>query len=140
MSNLTTLEKAVLETFLDGEDQILSTLRSQLGKLNVEKREFTGAGFYTKFRLSPETRRAPGNRSLNLSDVLANIAGMKMGAGFVLLVRDGAIHTLEGYSYGDESWPEEITTFEVGYLAGNKMSKDRDMDALRKELSMHSGG
>jgi len=134
MSDLTALERAVMQAFLDGNEPLLSTLREQFERIDVAKREFTGAGFYTTFAVASGARRLPDTPSRNLDDVVANIGGLKMGAGFILSVRDGLLHKLEGYSYGDEAWPAEITTFEVGYLVGNQMATQRDMEALRKDL------
>jgi hypothetical protein len=134
MSDLTPFEKTVMRAFLDGAEPVLSILREQFERIDVVKREFTGAGFYTTFTVAAGVLRLPGNRSFNLADVLADISGLKMGASFVLFVRNGLLDMLEGCSYGEESWPPEITTFEVGYLVGNKMTNQRDIEALRKDL------
>ena len=134
MSNLNALEQAVMGKFLEGNVEGLSILREQFESIDVVKREFTGVGFHTTFTLPQETHSLPGNRSLNLDDVVANIGGLKNGAGFLLFIRDGRLCQLEGYSYGGESWPLEVTSFEVGYLVGNKMAKQRDIEALHKDL------
>lgn len=137
MSNLNPLEQAVMHAFLDGDELVLSILREQFDRANVVKRDFTGVGFYTAFGFASESRRLPGSRSFNLSDVVANVAGTSMGATFLLLVRDGILHSLEGCTYGDETWPEEITTFEIGYRVGNRMETQRDWEALRSHLQQY---
>src|SRR5262245_18054846 len=118
MNNINPLERAVMQAFLAGDDPVLSILRAQFERAKATNKEFTGVGFYTTFTAAPETSRIPGNRSFNLGDVVADIAGTN-GATFLLLVRDGLLHMLEGCTYGSEQWPTEITTFEVGYRVGN---------------------
>lgn len=129
MSDLTHLERAVLQRLLDGEDEFLSILREQLQITTVTKREMTGVGFYTTFSVPDGFRRLPGKLSFKLGDVIAKMSGLNLGAGFLLYVQDGALHMLEGYTY-DESWPEQISTFELSYTSGHQ----RNVDNLYKIL------
>lgn len=117
MNELTLFERAVVEKLLDGEGEILSTLREQVSVIAVTKRQMTGVGFYTTFSVPDGARRLPGNPSFKFGDVTAKILGLNYGAGFLLYVQDGALHMLEGYSY-DESWPEGEGTFELSYVTG----------------------
>src|ERR1051326_1314694 len=79
----------------------------------------------------PSAPRIPGGKSFNLSDVLADIEGLRHGAGFVLFVVDGALNQLKASAY-EEPWPEPA--FKLGYHVGNRMEQERDRAALRKEL------
>jgi hypothetical protein len=110
---LTPLERAVMEKFLERNDPCVPALRAQLRAAVVRKREFTGAGFFTYFSGTAQTRERCGDVSFNWTDVLAKIPQLKNPAGFALFVERGELHFLEGYTCGDETWPDHITTFEV---------------------------
>lgn len=76
--------------------------------------------------MSSEEPSAPvSKRELRIKDVDAEIEGLKHGAGFILLVSEGYLDQLEGYSY-DEPWPKQIGQFEVRYQTGG----ERDLAAL----------
>jgi hypothetical protein len=119
-----------MQKLLDGDNAIFSILREQLEAIIVTKREMTGVGFYTTFAVSQGARRVPGNRSFKFGDVTAELPGLKFGAGFLLYVKDGALHMLEGYSY-DEKWPQETSDFALSYTKGLR----RDPEVLQKILS-----
>jgi len=113
---LTTLEREVLYKLLAGNQPIIRDLRLQLTTIEVDRREFTGVGFFSYFRVDDSliTHQLLG-KSFHFGDVVADIEGLKHGAGFVLFVKDGAIDNLEGYSY-DEKWPDDIRKFKLRYL------------------------
>jgi hypothetical protein len=48
-------------------------------------------------------------------DVGAKIPELHSGAGFLLFLKSGYLYQLEGYSY-EESWPENINSFELFYF------------------------
>ena len=123
MSELTDLEYAVLEKLLAGDDQRLAQLRRQLENAIVSKRKMTGVGFFTTLSVLDATARLD-ERSFELVDVTADITGLTHGAGFVLFIRNGLLDTLEGYTYGEDRWPEKISSFRVRYDA------PRDLEAL----------
>jgi hypothetical protein len=79
------------------------------------ERKLTGVGFSTTFSTddaaSPATIPAGGSR---FGGVDATISGMAYGAGFLLWLKDGRLHELEGYSY-DEPWPEQVVAFSLTY-------------------------
>ena len=127
VNDLTPLEREVVQKFLEGNDDILSTLREQLRSVVVTKREMTGVGFYTAFAVSHGVRRGTSNRSFVIGDVCAKLPGLDYGAGFLLYVQDGVLHMLEGHTY-DERWPTEINRFELDYTTG----RPREMEAVRK--------
>jgi len=114
MNELTTLEGAVIRKLLDGDDETLAILRTQAEALKVLDREFTGVGFYTKISAPPELERT-NKRSLVFGDVEAEIPELENGAGFLLYVENGLLHMLEGYTYGSERWPEQVTSFKLRY-------------------------
>jgi hypothetical protein len=114
MASFTALERAVVEMLLAGDLPALYALRAQFTASRVAKREFTGVGFFTDFDVPASAPQVSANRSLEIGDVEASISGLQHGAGFVLFVRGGVLHTLEGYTY-DEQWPAEISSFSLQY-------------------------
>ena len=110
------LEAAVLGSLLDGDDPTRIALRRQLRGVSVAARELTGAGFFTKLALDDDARAAraslpPGRTVLGQVDVA--IRGLVHGAGAeCLVVEDGLLDMLEGFSYG-EPWPALVETFEI---------------------------
>ena len=115
MESLEPLEEAVLTKLLVGELPVLVELRAQLPFLSVAKRTLTGVGFFTEFTVSPGAIPVPLPKGAGpLGDVEADIERLEHGAGFLLFVKKGFLHTLEGYSM-DEPWPERIEGFSLRY-------------------------
>jgi hypothetical protein len=130
MKAFTPLEDAVLRKLLEGGRQWLSVLRAQFNVAQVSSREHTGTGFYTDFSVPHEAPALPNEPSFRFGDVSAEINDLLYGAGFLVVVKDGYLDYLEGYSY-EEPWPENIHAFHVYY----SNSKDRDEDELEKNIS-----
>ncbi len=122
-----------MEKLLDGDNPILRGLREQFERIENVERKFTGAGFYTKVRVAPDVRPL-SKKSLTFGDVAAAIPELKNGAGFLLFVRDGVLNQLEGYTYG-ESWPAEVSRFELGYIVKGQVKRERDTEALKEALA-----
>jgi hypothetical protein len=120
------LETDLLDLLLAGDDPVLRVLRAQLAVAIRKPRQLTGVGFFTHFDFPPDALRLPGNPKFSFGDVVGDITGLQLGAGFVLHVRDGLISFLEGYTY-DEPWPRAITTFNLKYASGHQ----RDLIKLR---------
>jgi hypothetical protein len=119
MKNLLSLiEKSVLEKLLDGNFPLLNQLKLQVELCIVEKREFTGFGFYTSLSVPNNVPRKAG-LDIKFGDVIASIHGLSSGAGFLLYIKDGVIDMLEGYSY-DEPWPSSTDNFILKYINGDK--------------------
>lgn len=131
MNNLTKLEKEVLNMLLDGDDDVLVSLKAQLDLVSVENREMSGSGFFTNFLVpqSCKTHAINSSSEFKIGDVHADIEGLDFGAGFLLYVEDGAIKMLEAYSY-DEPWPAVTDSFELSYVNGK-----RDLEKLRSSWS-----
>lgn len=122
------LEKMVVEKILSGDDRVLDILRKQYNDSVVESREFTGAGFYTTFKINDSAPMLVGKNSFQLGDVIGTIKGVKYGVGFVLFIKDGKIDFLEGYTYGEEKWPENIEDFRLSFTSNDI----RDIQKLKK--------
>ncbi len=126
-TSLSQVEGEILAFFLAGDDKRLRALRNQLDVCSVVSRHYTGVGFSTKL-LVPLPARYPGEPNLDLTDVAGDIEGLKHGAGFILFIRDGGLHALEGYSF-DELWPSETLSFKLRYW-----QEPRDLEPLNSLL------
>jgi hypothetical protein len=112
MSELTHLEHAVLHALLDGDHPALEALHDQLQGLSVVHRIATPTTFSTVLRPGPAAPRAPVAASrVVLDDLHADIPGLPGGAAFALFVDDGWLSRLEGSTFGQEAWPEDLAGF-----------------------------
>jgi len=94
-------EKDVIEFFL----QNASNLHCKIDDLQIEKREFSGDGFFTYFRGNVE------DSDTHISNAGA-LLNEKIQVGFTLFVNKGKLNFLEGYTYC-EPWPEHIETYKI---------------------------
>ena len=124
MEGITNLEEAVLEMLVDGKAETFQLLRKQYIAARFRERHLTGVGFWTYFSIPDEVAKLPGNPSFRFGDVDADIKGLQNGAGFLLLVKHGYIHMLEGYSF-DEPWPDDTNTFKLYYRSGVQRNEDQ---------------
>lgn len=108
----TPLEKEVLAAFTAPEGEPFESIRQQLACAEVVRREFTGVGFFTDFRIPPDAPVRHDLPDMTLGDVAADFPGLQHGAGFLLFIREGVVSMLEGFSY-DEPWPESMDTFNI---------------------------
>ena len=101
MEVLSPLEQAVLDAIALQVPELADALAGQQGQVRVSARENTGAGFYTTLDVS---HHSPIRGVASpLGDVGATVVGLKHGMGFMLWLRDGHIHQLEGYSYEEST-------------------------------------
>jgi hypothetical protein len=99
-SFLSPLETAVITAILKGNEfgEILAT---QLAQSRLESRKHNGYGFYTTFSIP----KAAPSSSLTNERLHANaLVGGEL-CGFILWIRDGKAHFLEGYPLGGDAWP-----------------------------------
>ena len=97
------MEKAVLEKLLEGDLPELALLRAQLHSARVY-REWTGAGFWTKFEVDRASPRLAKRERFQIAGVYGRHPELQAGIGFTLFVDNGAVESLEGYTY-EEAWP-----------------------------------
>ncbi|SFJ99606.1 transposase [Methylocapsa palsarum] len=114
MEELNSLETAILEKMLSGNNESFNTQRQKYRSAKVTERSSTGVGFFTHFHVPPNVARLTDREGLEIGDVSAEIVGLKYGADFVLFVKDGAIDTLEGFCY-DEAWPARAIATNIFY-------------------------
>jgi hypothetical protein len=101
MEDMSPLEQAVLDAIALQVPEVADALAGQRERIRVTARENTGAGFYTTLDVS---NRSPiKDVASPLGDVGASVVGLEHGMGFLLWLRNGHIHQLEGFSYGEST-------------------------------------
>ena len=113
MTDLTSFERAVLSELL-AINTVPNSIRSQLSHVRVSRREESGVGVFVHLFVPPEVIHE-GVEGFNqqLGGVFVDIPGLRYGLGFVLFVTNGVLDMLEGYTFGDEKWPAEISKFSL---------------------------
>ncbi len=111
--SLSSLEHAVIATLLRPDHPVFGALRLQFDRCVAAARELSGVGFFTELSIPLDAAPAPVRPGrLHLSGVVAEVEGLKHGAGFVLWIENGVLATLEGFSY-DEPWPEKANDYSL---------------------------
>ena len=99
--SLTTLERAALQGICEQCPEERAALEAQLATATVEKRENSGAGFFTNLNVDPNTPRIDARSPLG--HVIAKVAGFRHPLGLMLFLDGGYAHLLEGYSVGGDN-------------------------------------
>ena len=107
MSKLTPLERYVLTTMIEQKLGDHSPFHSQLNFLDVTNRKMTGVGFFIDLRLTDETRRGAPQKLVITSIDVKFPAITPTAIGFAVFIDNGAISMLEGYTFGNERWPDD---------------------------------
>jgi hypothetical protein len=115
---------------LHGNEAVLIELCKQYERATVASRAFTGTGFHTTFKI-PNAASRVSPTSFQIGDVIGKVDGISNGVGFLLYIKDGALYLPEGYTYGDEKWPETLRDYELSYASG----AIRDVERLRSKWS-----
>jgi hypothetical protein len=102
MTEFTDLEVAALRAIFLETPELAPALERQLEAAAVTERENSGGGFFTTMRVADD---AP---AVNSPSVLgyatqARIGGLEHGFGFVLFIKGGRLHMLEGFAWAPES-------------------------------------
>jgi hypothetical protein len=95
MENLYPLERAALEAIARQVPDHTDALSRQLTQARVIARRNTGAGFYTTLDTSSDDRLC--GVTSPIGDVGASVDHLQHGMGFLLWLREGRMHELEGY-------------------------------------------
>ena len=109
-------ELSVLHAILDPQQGQYSLLLAQIPHLSVIKREMTGVGGYTYFRIDPTSKLSTLDPSINIVLTASKMAEMDSppsGLGFALDVTNGYINFLEFFTYGDEKWDGRIGRYQI---------------------------
>jgi hypothetical protein len=138
---LSPLEHEVIAMLLSPDHPVFEALRLQFARCEAAARELTGVGFFTELSIPTDAAPAPVRPArLHLGGVVAEIDGLKHGAGFVLFIENGMLATLEGYSY-DEPWPERVNSFSL--LPRTRSEGNNDLQRVERAFDRRpdaSGG
>ena len=131
---ITGFERTILNALLAGAIPELVLLRAQAEVAAVESREMTGVGFFTHLSVSPEVPRLESKGRIVLSDISAEIVGVKHGAGFLLFIQDGQLDNLEGFTY-DDPWPDDVELRRWYYLRPVEPGSSQLVEAAERDLA-----
>lgn len=112
MQRFEQFEHAVMQKLLEEDTPVNRFLREQYKNAQVVSREFSGAGFFTNFRVPENVARVTEPVPYGYGNVACDINGIKSFGGFVLFVKNGVMTCLEGYTFYDE-WPNVITSYNL---------------------------
>ena len=118
-------EKRVMEKLLEGEDNVFKILRQQYEKASVKSRKLSGTGFFTVFEVPDDVIKLDSLRSFQFGDIIGSMDGVNDGVGFVLFVKNGVIDFLEGYTYGNEKFPETVLNYQLSFDSGQIRNCDK---------------
>jgi hypothetical protein len=99
-SEFTALERAVLAAICEMCSADQTALEAQLSSATLLDRENTGGGFFTRFAVDRASNVAIGGTRLRDGPAV-KINGLEHGMGFILWLKEGYTHCLEGYSYAE---------------------------------------
>ena len=104
---LTFFEKTIIESIIKSIDEsdYKYNLVKQYENMEVQERTYTTTGFFVDVYIKANSFSIGEDIQMELGSIYAEIKGLKMGAGFILFIRNGLIKMLEGYCY-DELWPK----------------------------------
>jgi hypothetical protein len=101
MSPLNKLEKSVLRDLIQkAPEDLVPLLKEQIDDASVVSRKNTGAGFYTELTVGHVSQ--PVGAKV-IQGVSAEIEGLAQPMLFLLFLREGTIHTLEGAAISDST-------------------------------------
>lgn len=125
-------EKTVMKMLLRGEDPVLMSLRDQYHNSIFVNREFSGAGFFTRFKIKKGVPPLADKQNFEIGDVDVNLGNIKNAIGVILFIRNGYLSMLEGYELVMETWPDYYSDPVLEY--DGKDGK-RDYEKLKAKLS-----
>lgn len=102
MSAFTDLEVAALRAIFAETPELAPALARQFKAAEVSNRENSGGGFFTTIRVADDAPAVESPSVLGYA-TQARISGLEHGFGFVLFVKTGKLHMLEGFAWGPES-------------------------------------
>lgn len=107
------MENLIISDIIAQYPEYSDFLKKQFRSAKVIKRENTGHVFFTDYAITDQSSRIDGSPDLTLGKHQWNLNGLKYGSDYILCVKEGLITCLEGFCYGEEQWPDEITEAEI---------------------------
>jgi hypothetical protein len=122
-------EKLCMDMILKGDNAVLEGLRAQYLNSVFYEREFTGAGFYTRYKINVEIPAVASGKTFQITDVFGNVGDIKNAIGLILFIKDGYLSMLEGYTI-DSVWPQDYSKVTLLY---NGQNGKRDFNKLERK-------
>jgi hypothetical protein len=107
------MERDVLKLMLQGSCPRCTALRNQLTHLRETERDFTGAGFFLRMKYQSAVVPVTELKHNFMGSAVADVDGFRNVVGFLLIVINGLVDTLEGWSIGDDEWWEHGLFYRV---------------------------
>jgi hypothetical protein len=101
MSTLTPLENAALAAIFKEVPELAAELEEQRKAAEIVSRENDRGGFFTYFSIPERLSIAEDYLPLG-ENVYAAVEGLDYGLGFLLIIRNGRLDVLDGYTVGAE--------------------------------------
>jgi hypothetical protein len=98
-------EKKIMEMLLNSPHPMAKLLINQYEHSKIKSRNYSGAGFFTYFKVNDGIKEAP-KQSFEIGGVYADIGDVNDAMGFMLFIRNGFIDWLEGYTLTIDYWPD----------------------------------
>ena len=110
------IEVAVLKDFFKQKGlSVRNTEGEPFYGIGISGREYTGVGFMTEFCPSDELTIGPLDYNDRWLDTHATLNGI-LKVGFLVYIDSGRITAIEGFAYGDESWPDTMYNFTIEHI------------------------
>ena len=107
----TKLELAALHAIFAETPELSEKLERQVAASVVTDRENTGHGFFTSIAVGADAPRVAADHLGKTTH--AKVVGLDPGMGFVLFLKEGLLHTLEGYAFSpDDTTPLDLADLE----------------------------
>lgn len=121
-------EEKVMNKLLFGENKILQLLRKQYKSSEIISRDFTGVGFFTRFKVDEELK-IKNDFGMEIGDICGLYEGnSNKDVDFVLFIRNGLIDCLEGCTFGSEEWPTDYEKINLVYHTKG----ERDLEKFKE--------
>lgn len=114
-------EMAVMNKFLETKSPEKKFLCQQYQKARVENRWFSGVGFFTAFSITEDVPHL-STKVTYITDIRGKVNDTEVG--FMLHIKDSILKFLEGYTFGDDPWPDKIINYELWYTNHNQQKKN----------------
>lgn len=112
MTNFTNLEVAALRSIFSETPDLEADLNRQLDAAIVIQRENSGGGFFTTISVANSAPKLSSSSVLGC-ETQARVDGLQYGLGFVLFIKRGMLHMLEGFAWG----PETTASFDLSHMS-----------------------
>ncbi len=106
------LERKVLEFSLPRIQKSAPDLGIDVSVVTVSRRDYTGRGFFTYLDRSELLHVGSQTESYIWGEVAGKV-NTSVITGYLIYIENGYVATIEGFSYGDNEWPQTIEEIEL---------------------------